>query len=826
MATTTPNLGLSLLATGESVGTWGIPLNNNFTKVDILAGEMVLARGSESDLNSRFNSIESEIGIARGVMPTLNNRLGVMLNTDGTINMTNFPTSTTVRVGAVFLSTPASNVNTPIAVGDNDVRLLTPVQKDDLTNGGTTTLHQHYLATGAIDVSATAGEINQAITGIGGSVSAANLTSLTNGSEVVSGLHTHPSGGFGVKGLNQLSVSPAGNPIAVGTNDPRMLTQVQHGQLTSGSVTSLHEHNLADGAKDLTVTAPQLNQFSGMASTVNASNLGQLTNGSDANTLHVHDNRYYTQTQSDSAISATQNYADAAVAAHNDSDAAHAGDNLNLGNITATSVNQSATGIAHTIRSHASDVDAQVKWEVKDRSGVSRIKATTAGKIECDEIVARISTVIENKVIQQDAVVTQNLKVDGNTILGDNASVDTLTLNVASATLNGDLILTGAHGIQLGAGGTVDGVDLSAMATTVVTQGNEVTASRQGQVNLLTNLGLKDTAITAVTNEVNTARGGQASLDARLDAMDVANSASDAEILNARGGAANLDARLDAYDANVIAQIGAVEATATTNKATATSELASAIGTLQATVTANATTASNADTAVTATVTANNLTATSDLTAAVSTLEGTATANATTAANASALVQSNLDTFTVRNDNPNAVTISQAVAADGGTNITVVQLENLTDGSNADGLHVHSGYDTLFTAAANSSVYGAHATIDARLETTEAVLNGHTSEITNARGAEASISARLDAADISVTNIQTASVKKYTETVGSTGTWTITHPLATKDVHVSIYDAADAKVAETAITSVTTTDDNTVTVVFAAPQAGRVVITG
>lgn len=823
MATTTPNLGLSLLATGESVGTWGIPLNNNFVKVDILAGEMILARGSEADLNSRFNSIESEIGTARGVLPSLNDRLGVMLNTDGNINMTNFPLASTVRVGAVVLSTPPASAANPIAVGTNDSRLLTALQKDDLTNGGTTTLHQHYLATGAIDVSATAGEINQAITGIGGAVTSANLTALTNGSEVPRSLHTHPDGGFGVKGLVQLSVSASGAPIVVGTNDPRMLTQSQFSQLTSGSTTGLHKHVLADGATDLIVSATQLNQFSGMSSSVNASNLGQLTNGSDVNTLHNHDNRYYTKTQSDSAISSTQAYADAAVAAHNNSDSAHAGDNLNLGNITATSINQSAAGIAQTIRSNASDADAQVKWEIKDRSGVSKIKATTAGKIECDEIVARVSTVIENKVINQDAIVTEDLRVDGNVILGNNNTVDTLVANVASATFNGDLIITGNNGIQLDAGATVDGVDVSDMATTVVSQGNEITAARQGQANVLANLGLKDAAISSVTNEVNAARGGEASLDARLDAHEASVAAHaaltnnphtvtltqaiaedagtnvtvveletltdgsdadalhthakyDAELAAARNGQASLDARLDAADASITAGL----ATAGTN-----------------------------------------------LTNAINAVEGTATANALTASNATAQVQTNLDTFVARNDNPNSVTITQAIAADGGTGITAAELETLTDGSNADALHVHANYDNLFAAAANSSVYGAHATVDDRLETTEAVLNGHTSEITNARGAEASIDARLDAADVTVAAIQAASIKKYKEAVGTaTGTWSITHSLGTKDVHVSIYDAADVKVVETAITSVTTTDDNTVDVVFVAPQDGRIVITG
>lgn len=41
-------------------------------------------------------------------------------------------------------------------------------------------------------------------------------------------------------------------------------------------------------------------------------------------------------------------------------------------------------------------------------------------------------------------------------------------------------------------------------------------------------------------------------------------------------------------------------------------------------------------------------------------------------------------------DNPHAVTFTQAVAADGGTDILDTEAETLTDGSNADSLHVHS----------------------------------------------------------------------------------------------------------------------------------------
>lgn len=41
-------------------------------------------------------------------------------------------------------------------------------------------------------------------------------------------------------------------------------------------------------------------------------------------------------------------------------------------------------------------------------------------------------------------------------------------------------------------------------------------------------------------------------------------------------------------------------------------------------------------------------------------------------------------------DNPHNVTVSQAIAADAGTDITPAELENLSDGSNADALHSHT----------------------------------------------------------------------------------------------------------------------------------------
>lgn len=56
------------------------------------------------------------------------------------------------------------------------------------------------------------------------------------------------------------------------------------------------------------------------------------------------------------------------------------------------------------------------------------------------------------------------------------------------------------------------------------------------------------------------------------------------------------------------------------------------------------------------------------------------------------------------NDNPHSVTFTQAVTADAGTDISAAEAETLTDGSNADSLHVHtSSAITDFNSAASAA---------------------------------------------------------------------------------------------------------------------------
>lgn len=735
MATNTPYLNLALLGLGEAVGTWGIPLNANFQKVDTLAGEVIAARGSAANVNERISGVEDEITVARGTFGNLNDRLSVLLLPNGTLNTGNFPKATSSAVGIARLSTTAASAADPIVVGDNDPRLITTGQKAELIGGGVTHLHQHDLADIA-DVTATASQVNelvagsvthlhkhnladiadvtasvallnQVITGASANVTSTNLNTLTGGGVVPKSLMTIPVATFNYTGIVSLSATPANlaAPIAIGDNDTRILSQTDKNALTSAGVTALHKHVLADGASDVILTAAQINQLNGVSANVTGSNLNALTGGADT-ALHNHDTRYYTKTQADATTTATQNAATAAITAHDTSNTAHANANLSLGDITVKSINSASAGISQTIRSHASDANGATKFEIKDKSGISKIYGTESGEFHVDKLVARVHEVIETTTLTQDVIATSNLTVNGNTVLGNNTGVDTLAVNAVTQ-FNAAVSVTGG----ITASGTVSGSNI-----TTITSG-----------------------LSSVTTEVT----------------------------NARGASANLSDRL-----------GVIAGTVTT-------------------------------------------------------------------------VSNNLATFIARNDNPNTVTITQAIAADGGTDITVSQLETLSDGSSADSLHTHAKYDVELTAARNSSVYGPFASVDLRLEATEAVLNGVRTEVTNARDAYISVDARLDAVDTligsnnsSITGRMTVAeadivaleataatltsekANKYTYTGSSNTNHVVTHNLANQYPTVTIWDTATNTVMLTGVTSITGDTANQLTVVLGVAKAVKIVVHG
>ena len=813
MSTNTPYLALALLATGESVGTWGTPLNNNFSKIDILAGEIITARGSEADINERFNTIESEIATARGTLPSLNDRLSVMLQDDGNIRIENMPTSSTADLGVTRLSVNPTTAGMPIAVGTNDSRMLTQGEHDALTGGSNTTLHQHVLATGATDVTATAAEVNQALDGIGGQVTAARLTSLVDGTKINDTYHYHPEAGFGTRGFAQLSVTPvsAALPIAVGDNDTRVLTQTDKNLLTTGGVTTLHGHNLVDGARDLTVTATVLNQLNNAGATVTASNLDLLTNGSDVtDTLHHHDNRYYTQTESDATTSSLQGYADAAVSNHDNNPAAHQNEDLQLGNINVSSLTSSDSGAILTLQADGSDPDATLKFIVKDSSGVNKATINAVGDLVVENLqVNGTSTIVDTETVQNDQIITDDLSVQGDTTLGDNNAVDQLTVNCVTSTFHGDITLNGGLNVT----GTVDGVDVSARDIILTNVRDEVVTARDGEVDLDTRLNNADTAATTLTNEVVAARAGEVDLNTRITNVDGDVTSLENEVTAARNGEVDLDTRISNIDADVTAL--EVEVTAADNSVIygAFADLDARFENVEGIVSAD-----NAEIIAARGIEVNIDTRLDNIESDVS----SNTADVATLQGSNATNTSDISTHTANNSNPHTVTLTQAIAADGGTDITVFQLETLSDGSNADALHTHDQTDNELLAARNSAIYGAYGDIDTRLENSETILNNHNTEIVNARNGEASLDARLDIADTeraqntsdittnagnistNATNISnnTAAIvtKGYSNTYSANTVFTVTHNLGTKAIIVQVRDTGgDAWVAHTAI---------------------------
>ena len=108
------------------------------------------------------------------------------------------------------------------------------------------------------------------------------------------------------------------------------------------------------------------------------------------------------------------------------------------------------------------------------------------------------------------------------------------------------------------------------------------------------------------------------------------------------------------------------------------------------------------------------------------------------------IVQDSIDLFATRRDNPNEVTLTQSILADGTTDITSVEMETLTNGSNADGLHTHEKYDTFMEQSNISAIYGQFNNISERIDNSEQIINNINTEVTNARQSYTSIDGRLD----------------------------------------------------------------------------------
>jgi hypothetical protein len=195
--------------------------------------------------------------------------------------------------GAADVTATAAEVN---QVCDGVGVTVTTANLDEITDGSTTALHQHALADGANDVTATAGEVNttcdgntataaeitQVCDGVGVTVTAANLDEVTDGSTTSLHQHNLAEGATDITST-QSEIDQVCDGVSVNVTSANLST------LTGGGVTGLHQHNLADGAADVSATAAEVNQVcDGVGVTVTTANLDTLTDGSNADALHTH----------------------------------------------------------------------------------------------------------------------------------------------------------------------------------------------------------------------------------------------------------------------------------------------------------------------------------------------------------------------------------------------------------------------------------------------------------------------------------------------------------------------------------------------------------
>ena len=594
MSTDTQYLSLTLVNGGDNVGTWGPILNKNFLTIDDLAGEVIEARGDSGNISDRFDEITSELSVARGTTPTLNDRISHLLNPDGTARAQNLPRAGVSTFGAVYVSTAPSQSDVPVALGVNDPRVLTNVEKSELTDGSVTSLHMHNMSS-ISDVTATASEISVALSGISQNVTSNNLNTLTSGGVVPKSLMTIPNAAKGYTGIVSLSVEPvSGSPIALAENDNRVLTDVQKNELVSKANTSLHKHKLADGASDLTVTAAELNRFAGSPSTVTSSNLGALTSGGSTG-LHNHNNTYYLKSEVDTKDLDVQNKATTYVSNHNTSNDSHSGADLSLGRITAKTIRLDTKDSVVDVKAVSDDTSA-IKILVRDSSGLPVITMSSDGTISTKKIISEEQQITKNTVSQHNSIVANNLTINGNTILGDSEAEDTLIVN-SKPVFN--------SAVEFKQSIIVDG-DIQYAGLDVIRDD-----------------------IASINTELTHAKSTYPSIDDRItDQVKI--------------------------------------------------------------------------------------------------------------------VQDSIDLFATRKDNPNEVTLTQSILADGTTDITSIEMETLTNGSNADSLHTHEKYDIFMEQSNVSAIYGQFDNISERIDNSEQLINSINTEVTNARQSYASIDGRLD----------------------------------------------------------------------------------
>lgn len=248
---------------GGSSNTWGTELNDFLTvshepsgsnggdlKTTALdginfTGTISLSAATEVGLpaNTFIGTVSAtEIGYLDGVTSAVQTQI----NTHTSATSAHGTTTDVVGVGDTqtltnkTLTLPKVNSTTTITVSGEEINYVAGVTSNIQTqlNSKSATTHTHVLTGGATDVTASAAEINQALDGIGGTVTYITLTTLTSGG-AADGYHTHVISDISNITANSTEINQVND--GVGTS----VTAITLTDLTSGGydASSYHYHS-------------------------------------------------------------------------------------------------------------------------------------------------------------------------------------------------------------------------------------------------------------------------------------------------------------------------------------------------------------------------------------------------------------------------------------------------------------------------------------------------------------------------------------------------------------------------------------------------------
>lgn len=145
----------------------------------------------------------------------------------------------------------------------------------------------------------------------------------------------------------------------------------------------------------------------------------------------------------------------AAITTHTSDPNAHHPADLTGIDAIPNSVTMAGEGTLLGLKNGSSDDPTQAKWVLRDADGVTLAWLDASGKLYVKELQVDGPVTSAGTVeIDLDAIITNDLQVDGNTTLGDNASVDTLTVK-AIATFMANIEARGTFALSDGAGNTI-----------------------------------------------------------------------------------------------------------------------------------------------------------------------------------------------------------------------------------------------------------------------------------------------------------------------------------------------------------------------------------